>query len=235
MTQLRLRRPCFQPVPRKLDLEGATLENIRKEYQDAVKGVGKDVDTRSLSFDGALTFLTLHWVWPVSPSPRRPVSRVMQPAGDASMPAPEADNRDPKTYLAEDRTFLAWIRSGIALMGFGFVVARFGLFLRELEAAQSGSPVETTAFSVFLGTALIVSGVLVTILASFQYMRRIRELQQGVQAACAPSKLALFVAFALSAAGLAMAVYIGTQEAAAHFSSTAGKTIKAIKSGNEIH
>jgi putative membrane protein len=137
-----------------------------------------------------------------------------------TMPHQDAASRDPKTYLAEDRTFLAWIRTGIALMGFGFVVARFGLFLRELEAARSGSPVETTAFSVVLGTALIVSGVLVTILASFQYTSRVRALQQGVETPGAPSKLALFVAFVLSAAGLAMAVYIGTQKVATHFPST---------------
>jgi putative membrane protein len=130
------------------------------------------------------------------------------------MPTQDIDNQDPKTYLAEDRTFLAWIRTGIALMGFGFVVARFGLFLRELEATQSGSPVQTTAFSVVLGTALIVSGVLVMIVAALQYMRRIREFQQGVWGGGKTSKLALCVAIALSAAGLAMAVYIGTQEAA---------------------
>jgi uncharacterized YccA/Bax inhibitor family protein len=70
------------------------------------------------------------------------------------------------------------------------------------------------AFSVVLGTALIVSGVLVTILASFQYMRHIHDLQQGIRIAGTPSKLALFIALGLSAAGLAMAVYIGSRKAA---------------------
>jgi putative membrane protein len=155
----------------------------------------------------------------------------MQPAGDSSMPRQDADSRDLNTYLAEDRTFLAWIRTGIALMGFGFVVARFGLFLRELEATQSGSPMETTAFSVVLGTALIVSGVLVTVLASVQYMRRIRDLRRGVETVGTPSKLALFVALVLSAAGLAMAVYIGTQKAATYTPSAAGNKIKASEPG----
>jgi putative membrane protein len=159
----------------------------------------------------------------------------MQPAGDSSMPPQDADGQDPKTYLAEDRTFLAWIRTGIALMGFGFVVARFGLFLRELEVTQSGSPVETTAFSVVLGTALIVSGVLVTVLASVQYMRRIRDLRRGVQTVGTPSKLALFVALVLSAAGLAMAVYIGTRKAATYSPTEAGSKIKVNASGNETH
>src|SRR4051812_42152555 len=118
------------------------------------------------------------------------------------MPSPDVDNRDPRNYLAEDRTFLAWIRTSIALMGFGFVVARFGLFLRELEATQSGTPVQTTAFSVILGTALITGGVIVTIVSSFQYARRVRELRQGLPTRSTPSKLALAVAVALSAAGL---------------------------------
>ncbi|HSQ62847.1 MAG TPA: DUF202 domain-containing protein [Polyangiaceae bacterium] len=128
---------------------------------------------------------------------------------------PDADDHDPKTYLAEDRTFLAWIRSGIAMMGFGFVVARFGLFLRQLEAMRSGSPVQTTAFSVILGTLLIVSGVMVTLVASVQYVGRIRSLQRGVPTRLAPSKLALAVALVLSAAGLAMAIYISAESVTA--------------------
>ncbi|HSQ66677.1 MAG TPA: DUF202 domain-containing protein [Polyangiaceae bacterium] len=128
---------------------------------------------------------------------------------------PDADDRDPKTYLAEDRTFLAWIRSGIAMMGFGFVVARFGLFLRQLEAMRSGSPVQATAFSVILGTLLIVSGVMVTLVASVQYVGRIRSLQRGVLPRLAPSKLALAVALVLSAAGLAMAIYISAESVTA--------------------
>ena len=127
------------------------------------------------------------------------------------MPPEDADHLDPKTYLAEDRTFLAWIRSGIAMMGFGFVVARFGLFLRQLGAMRSGSPVQTTAFSVILGTVLIVSGVIVTVVASAQYVTRIRGLQRGVPARLAPSKLALAAALVLSAAGLAMAIYVAAE------------------------
>ena len=96
-------------------------------------------------------------------------------------------------------------------MGFGFVVARFGLFLRQLEAVQSGSPVQTTAFSVILGTALIAGGVAVTTLSSFQYVRRVRELREGIPTPGTPSKLALAVALALSVAGLAMAIYLSTQ------------------------
>ncbi len=146
------------------------------------------------------------------------------------MSSQNGDDHDRSNYLAEDRTFLAWIRTGIALMGFGFVVARFGLFLRELEATQSGSPLETTAFSVILGTALIVCGVFVMVLSSWQYLRRNRELQHGVKSSGTPSKLALFVALVLSAAGLAMAVYIGSQKPTAHFTTSLNSRKHAIDS-----
>jgi putative membrane protein len=115
---------------------------------------------------------------------------------------------DPRTYLAEERTFLAWIRTGIALMGFGFVVARFGLFLRELASLRTLPQFETSALSVPLGTALLVAGVLVNILASVRHVRIVRALNKGAPMVTKPSKMAIAVALVLAAAGLAMAVYL---------------------------
>ncbi len=121
---------------------------------------------------------------------------------------------DPRTYLAEERTFLAWIRTGIALMGFGFVVARFGLFLRELASLRTLPQFETSALSVPLGTALLVDGVAVNILASVRHVRIVRALNTGAPMVTKPSTMAIVVALALAAAGLAMAVYL-TREVAA--------------------
>jgi putative membrane protein len=121
---------------------------------------------------------------------------------------------DPNTYLAEERTFLAWIRTGIAMMGFGFVVARFGLFLRELSSIRSLPQFQTSALSVPLGTALLVAGVLVNISSSIRHVRIVRALNSGTPIATKPSTLGIVVALALSAAGLAMAVYL-TRELAA--------------------
>ncbi len=68
----------------------------------------------------------------------------------------------PSDYLAAERTFLAWIRTGLALMGFGFVVARFGLFLREIAMTTHDLPLESTGASLWMGTALLLLGAMVT-------------------------------------------------------------------------
>jgi putative membrane protein len=121
---------------------------------------------------------------------------------------------DQSTYLAEERTFLAWIRTGIAMMGFGFVVARFGLFLRELSSLRTLPQFQTSALSVPLGTALLVAGVIVNVMASVRHVRIVRALNTGEPIATKPSTMGILVALVLAAAGLAMAVYLSRELAA---------------------
>lgn len=125
-----------------------------------------------------------------------------------------SNEADLRTYLAEERTFLAWIRTGIALMGFGFVVARFGLFLRELASLRTIAQIPTSTLSVPLGTALLVAGVVVNILASVRHVRTVRALNAGATIAGKPSTMAIAVALGLAAAGLAIAVYLSKELAA---------------------
>ncbi len=149
--------------------------------------------------------------------------------------AGEGDSSDPRVYLAAERTFLAWIRTGLALMGFGFVVARFGLFLRELAAAGGGSAGTAPGFSLPLGTALVLIGVGVTVSASLHHVRLIARINQGTEVAARPSVLALVVALLLSAAGLAMAAYLGSDQTTKVGLSTAHKEgIFGMKSGEGI-
>ncbi|MGA7707666.1 MAG: DUF202 domain-containing protein [Acidobacteriaceae bacterium] len=118
---------------------------------------------------------------------------------------------DPRVYFAEQRTFLAWIRTGLALMGFGFVVARFGLFLRELTFRNSGSPQaasHTTGPSVWLGTALVIVGVIVNLSAVMTHIRQVRQLRTGEWIAGRISKTAVTLALLLSAAGIGLAIYL---------------------------
>ena len=123
---------------------------------------------------------------------------------------PDEITNDPRVYFAAERTFLAWIRTGLALMGFGFVVARFGLFLRELQIVQAGTPVKSHLFSLWFGTALIVVGVIVNVMSTWKHVRMVHELGSGGRSFKKPSSLAITVALILAAVGLAMAFYLVT-------------------------
>lgn len=118
------------------------------------------------------------------------------------------DGTDPRVLLAAERTLLAWIRTGLAMMGFGFVVARFGLFLRELAAVRSPTPPHHGGLSLWAGTALVVLGVCVNLMAALQHMQSLKRLQAGQP--LYPSRFSLGVLFSLILAllGAAMAVYL---------------------------
>jgi len=117
----------------------------------------------------------------------------------------KADIRD---HLAAERTFLAWIRTGLALMGFGFVVARFGLFLQEFRTIQTTSLPPSTGLSLWFGTALILVGVIVDIVSTWNHVRLVRDLNAGTLESFHPSMQAVLVAIFLALTGLAMAIYL---------------------------
>jgi putative membrane protein len=132
-------------------------------------------------------------------------------------PEPDSKNevapkeRDPRVYFAAERTFLAWIRTGLALMGFGFVVARFGLFLRELSMRNSQPSqfsTQTTGPSLWLGTALVIVGVIFNISAVMTHIREVRQLRTGEWIAGRISMTAVTLALMLSAAGIGLAIYL---------------------------
>ena len=112
---------------------------------------------------------------------------------------------DPRVWLAAERTFLAWIRTGISLMGFGFVVARFGLFLRELAAAHQLVSRQTTGLSLWLGSALLIIGIIVNLGAVAQHVRLINRLSRG-EVLNSYSSAAIVVALILAVLALAMVV-----------------------------
>jgi putative membrane protein len=119
----------------------------------------------------------------------------------------ESPDRDPRIYMAAERTFLAWIRTGLALMGFGFVVARFGLFLREMSQTPN-SPFKSTGFSLEVGTLIVLVGVAVNIVATFQHMKMIRDLNTGIDTTGRVSTTGIVLAVLMALVGLAMAGYL---------------------------
>jgi putative membrane protein len=128
----------------------------------------------------------------------------VKPAGEVSSPA----TQDPRVYLAAERTFLAWIRTGLSLMGFGFVVARFGLFLREIEFSQHPLTLRSARFTLWVGTALILIGVVVNVLSALQHVHFVRAVRQSTEIVERPATLAVVIAFILAATGLAMTIYL---------------------------
>ena len=118
-------------------------------------------------------------------------------------------SEDPRVQFAIERTLLAWVRTGLALMGFGFVVARFGLFLREIEAVRQAAPLKaSTGLSLWIGTALILLGVVVNLLVSAEHLRLMRHVQSGPTYGVRSWLMGIGVALVLALLGIAMAVYL---------------------------
>jgi putative membrane protein len=120
-----------------------------------------------------------------------------------------SNSEDPRVRFAIERTLLAWVRTGLALMGFGFVVARFGLFLREIEAVHQAAPLKaSTGLSLWIGTALILLGVIVNLLISAEHLRLMRQVKSEPPYGIRSWLLGVGVALVLAILGIAMAVYL---------------------------
>jgi putative membrane protein len=115
---------------------------------------------------------------------------------------------DPRVGLAAERTLLAWVRTGLALMGFGFVVARFGLFLREIAAARLAPPEPSPGLSLWIGSGLVVLGVVVNVAAAVQHVRLLRRLERGEPYRPSAWSLGIAVTLLLACLGVVMTAYL---------------------------
>lgn len=116
---------------------------------------------------------------------------------------------DLREYFAAERTILAYVRTGVAMMGIGFVVARFSLMLRMLPVTPSASiHHEPSGHSLWLGTALVLSGTLIMALAVLQYVQQVKMLNRMRNHDFTASWLAIGLALAAGGFGVAMAIYL---------------------------
>jgi putative membrane protein len=138
------------------------------------------------------------------------LENIMMPPGQPTDSGASGNSPvDPRIYLAAERTFLAWIRTGIAFMGFGFVVARFGLFLNELALSNHlAVALPASGFSLPVGVAMIVAGILINLGAAVRHHRYLQALDQGRLPTRHGRFFPYLVAGFLAAMGLAVAIYL---------------------------
>jgi uncharacterized membrane protein YidH (DUF202 family) len=90
-----------------------------------------------------------------------------------------------RDVLASHRTLLAYIRTALSFAGLGFAVAKFGLSPRLAHAAA------------YLGTLMVLVGLVLTIVGLAQHRALISNLERETASAHAQS-LTLHVAAAVS-------------------------------------
>ena len=113
-------------------------------------------------------------------------------------------------YLAAERTLFAWIRTALALMALGFVVDRFGLFLRQLTA-NSGAVLQPRSSSLWAGTALVIMGVLMTVVAGIRYSSfALRYRREGSTEPGYGLSLGILFTALTAIAGIAIALFLLT-------------------------
>ncbi|MGA8274404.1 MAG: DUF202 domain-containing protein [Candidatus Sulfotelmatobacter sp.] len=83
-----------------------------------------------------------------------------------------------RDHLANERTFLAWVRTSVAIVVFGFAIGRFAVAMRQLTAFQ-GHASKATGFSVWMGTAAILAGVVMVTSGLMRYRKTRAQLDAG--------------------------------------------------------
>ena len=82
-----------------------------------------------------------------------------------------------RDLLANNNTLLAYIRTAVAFAGLGFAVAKFGL-----------NP-KTSQSSGYIGTFMVLVGLLVTIIGFAQHRAVLHQVEPPTPGAPAPSRL----------------------------------------------
>lgn len=111
-----------------------------------------------------------------------------------------------REHLANERTFLAWVRTSIALMGFGFVIVKFTLFLKEISLLLETKDVSPKEYSAIVGVIMVALGVILVVLAFFQYKKYEKQLNSNSYVSS--SILTLFVTLILLSGGIILILYL---------------------------
>jgi putative membrane protein len=107
-----------------------------------------------------------------------------------------------RTQLALDRTTLAWIRTTLTFATFGFGTVGFFRTLRERSATPESVRLHENAIR--FGVALLVLGIVATILAGVSHWLTLRRLRHNKAVVLTPWPLSITVAMLLSVVGLVL-------------------------------
>jgi putative membrane protein len=105
-----------------------------------------------------------------------------------------------RTSLALDRTTLAWIRTALTFASFGFGMVAF--FRAVAMATHSEEAMRLHQAAIHMGVALIVIGMVATILAAFSHWMILRRLRRGEELSLAQWPLTITIAVFISVLGL---------------------------------
>jgi inner membrane protein YidH len=106
-----------------------------------------------------------------------------------------------RTELALDRTTLAWIRTTLSMATFGFGTVAF---FRTLEQrSPSAETLRLQHGAIRLGTALMLLGIVATVLASLSHWSTLRRLRRGETPVLSVWPLSITVAILLAVISLA--------------------------------
>ncbi len=106
-----------------------------------------------------------------------------------------------RTQLALDRTTLAWIRTTLTMATFGFGTVAFFRTLREESPTPESIRLHEGAIR--FGTALVVLGIVATVLAGVSHWLTLRRLRRGQTPVLTQWPLSITVAMLLAIIGLA--------------------------------
>lgn len=76
-------------------------------------------------------------------------------------------------HLANERTFLAWIRTVIAIVGIGFLATSLHFTIGVHRDAR------IDLISIVLGMFACALGLVITVLATFGYLQKKRQINEG--------------------------------------------------------
>jgi putative membrane protein len=105
-----------------------------------------------------------------------------------------------RTSLALDRTTLAWIRTALTFATFGF--GMIGFFRAMVQTTRSEEAARLHQGAIHMGVALVIIGMVATILAAISHWISLRKLRWGEQLTITQWPLTITISVLIALLGL---------------------------------